>query len=179
MIEPDQPRRPRIPGLPAPQGLYHPAFEHDACGVGFLCNIKGKASNRIIAQGLEMLENMNHRGACGCESDSGDGAGIMVATPDKFFRREAVKWGFKLPKFGEYGVAMCFLPKDLVARQECERILETTARGYGMTVLGWRDVPTNENFVGPTPKRTEPKIRQCFIGMGETFYNRKDFNRRM
>ncbi|HMB94452.1 MAG TPA: hypothetical protein VKK61_00275, partial [Tepidisphaeraceae bacterium] len=173
------PHQNRYPGLPPQQGLYHHAFEHDACGVGFLCNIKGKASNRIVAQGLEMLENMNHRGACGCESDSGDGAGIMVATPDKFFRREAVKWGFKLPKFGEYGVAMCFLPKDLVARQECERILENAARTYGMTVLGWRDVPTNENFVGPTPKRTEPKIRQCFIGMGEAFYNRKDFNRRM
>src|SRR5689334_22243798 len=95
-----QPRRSTIgiPGLPPPQGLYHPAFEHDACGVGFLCNIKGKGSNKIVLQALEMLENMNHRGACGCEQDSGDGAGIMVATPDKFFRREAMKWGFKLPK---------------------------------------------------------------------------------
>jgi glutamate synthase domain-containing protein 2/glutamate synthase domain-containing protein 1/glutamate synthase domain-containing protein 3 len=126
-----------------------------------------------------MLERMNHRGACGCEENSGDGAGIMVATPDKFFRREGLKWGFKLPKAGEYGVAMCFLPKDLIARQECERILENNVRAFGMVVLGWRDVPTNENFVGPTPRMTEPKIRQCFIGMGETFYNRKDFNRRM
>jgi glutamate synthase domain-containing protein 2/glutamate synthase domain-containing protein 1/glutamate synthase domain-containing protein 3 len=178
MSEPHQSDR-RYPGLPPQQGLYHPAFEHDACGVGFICNIKGKSSNKIVSQALEMLENMNHRGACGCEENSGDGAGIMVATPDKFFRREAVKWGFKLPKFGEYGVAMCFLPKDLVSRQECERILENTARSYGMTVLGWRDVPTNENFVGPTPRSVEPRIRQCFLGMGETFYNRKDFNRRM
>ncbi|WP_428939875.1 glutamate synthase large subunit [Fontivita pretiosa] len=169
----------RLAGLPPPQGLYHPAFEHDACGVGFICHIKGKASNKLIQNALEMLENMNHRGACGCEVDSGDGAGIMMATPDKFFRREAKKWGFKLPKFGEYGVAMCFLPKDLVARLECERILENTVRAFGMTVLGWRDVPTNENFVGPTPRRMEPRIRQCFIGMGETFYNRSDFNRRM
>ncbi|HEY7090834.1 MAG TPA: glutamate synthase large subunit, partial [Tepidisphaeraceae bacterium] len=148
-------------------------------GVGFLCNIKGKGSNKLVLQALEMLENMNHRGACGCEPDSGDGAGILMATPDKFFKREAKKWGFKLPKAGEYGVAMCFLPKDLVARQESERVLENTVRRYGMVVLGWRDVPTNENFVGPTPRSMEPKIRQCFIGMGETFYNRKDFNRRM
>ncbi len=175
----NDPRRNPIPGLPPQQGLYDPAFEHDACGVGFLCHIKGKASNRIVLQALEMLENMNHRGACGCEVDSGDGAGILVSTPDKFFKREAMKWGFKLPKQGEYGVAMCFLPKDLVARQECERIVEHEVRAYGMTVLGWRDVPTNENFVGPTPRRSEPRIRQCFIGMGETFYNRKDFNRRM
>ena len=175
----NDPRRNPIPGLPPQQGLYDPAFEHDACGVGFLCHIKGKASNRIVLQALEMLENMNHRGACGCEVDSGDGAGILVSTPDKFFKREAMKWGFKLPKQGEYGVAMCFLPKDLVARQECERIVEHEVRAYGMTVLGWRDVPTNENFVGPTTRRSEPRIRQCFIGMGETFYNRKDFNRRM
>src|SRR5262249_9611002 len=84
-----------------------------------------------------------------------------------------------LPKLGEYGVAMCFLPKDLVAREECERILEETVRSYGMTVLGWRDVPVNSDFTGPTPRRTEPRIRQCFVGMGETFYNRADFNRRM
>src|SRR5215203_1677599 len=90
-------------GLPPAQGLYDPAFEHDSCGVGFLCHIKGKASNKIVLNALEILENMNHRGACGCESDSGDGAGIMVSTPDKFFRREAMKWGFKLPKAGEYG----------------------------------------------------------------------------
>ncbi|HVT91073.1 MAG TPA: glutamate synthase large subunit [Tepidisphaeraceae bacterium] len=166
-------------GLPPPQGLYHPAFEHDSCGVGFLCQIKGKSSNKIVLQALEMLERMNHRGACGCEANSGDGAGIMVATPDKFFRREARRLGFKLPKAGEYGVGMCFLPKDLVAREECERVLEDIVRSYGMTVLGWRDVPTNGKFIGPTPTRTEPRIRQCFVGMGDTFYNRADFNRRM
>ena len=171
--------RPDRSGLPAPIGLYDPSYEHDACGVGMVVHMKGKASHRIIDMGLEMLENMNHRGACGCEENSGDGAGIMASLPDKFFRKEAAKWGFKLPKAGEYGVAMCFLPKDLVARQEAEHVLESVVKSYGMTVLGWRDVPTNENFVGPTPKTVEPRIRQCFIGMGETFYNRKDFNRRM
>src|SRR5262245_16132793 len=168
-----------ITHLPKQQGLYHPAFEHDACGVGFLCHIKGKASNKIVLQALEMLENMNHRGACGCEPDSGDGAGILVATPDKFFRREARRLGFKLPKAGEYGVAMCFLPKDLIAREECEGILENSVRSFGMTILGWRDVPTDNRHVGPTPRSMEPKVRQCFIGMGETFYNRADFNRRL
>jgi glutamate synthase (NADPH/NADH) large chain len=141
--------------------------------------MKGKASQKIVSSALEMLENMNHRGACGCEVNSGDGAGIMASLPDKFFRKESMKWGFKLPKYGEYGVAMCFLPKDLVARQEAERILEGVVRSYGMTVLGWRDVPTNEAYVGPSPKSVEPRIRQCFVGMGETFFNRKDFNRRL
>ena len=169
----------RFSGLPAPIGLYHPQYEHDSCGVGFICHIRGKASHRIVNDALQMLENMEHRGACGCESDSGDGAGIMVSMPDKFFRKEAVKWGFKLPKAGEYAVAMCMLPKDLVAREEGQRILETTAQSYGMKVLGWRDVPTNEAFVGPTPKTVEPRMRQCFIGMDEKFYNRGDFNRRL
>ena len=84
-------------GFPPQQGLYDPAHEHDACGVGFICHIKGKASHKIVSDALLMLENMSHRGACGCESDSGDGAGIMVRTPDKFFRKEAAKLGVKLP----------------------------------------------------------------------------------
>ncbi len=169
----------RFSGLPPQVGLYHPAFEHDACGVGFICHIRGKASHRIVNDALQMLENMEHRGACGCEADSGDGAGIMVSMPDRFFRKEAAKWGFKLPKAGEYAVAMCMLPKDLVAREEGQKILENTAQSYGMKVLGWRDVPTNEAFVGPTPKTVEPRMRQCFIGMDERFYNRGDFNRRL
>jgi glutamate synthase domain-containing protein 1 len=166
-------------GLPPAQGLYDPRYEHDACGVGFVCHIKGKASAKIVDQALTMLENMNHRGACGCEPDSGDGAGIMVSTPDKFWRKEASKLGIKLPKQGEYGVGMMFLPKDLVARRECEHIFEKVVRDYGMIVLGWRDVPVNHKAVGPTPRKMEPRIRQAFVGMGETFYNRQDFDRRM
>ncbi|MCS7034340.1 MAG: glutamate synthase-related protein, partial [Phycisphaerae bacterium] len=168
-----------VQGLPPPQGLYLPQFERDSCGVGFICHIRGKASHRIVSDALQMLENMNHRGACGCEPDSGDGAGIMVSMPDKFFRKEASKWGFKLPRPGEYAVAMCMLPKDLVAREEGQRILEQTASSYGMKVLGWRDVPTNEIHVGPTPRTLEPRIRQCFLAPTETFYNRADFNRRL
>jgi glutamate synthase domain-containing protein 2/glutamate synthase domain-containing protein 1 len=167
------------PGLPRAQGLYDPRFEHDSCGVGFVANIKGKPSNLIVQRALEMLENMGHRGACGCETDSGDGAGIMISTPDKFFRRKAGELGFKLPKPGEYAVAMLFLPKDLVARRWCENLFERIIREYDMRLIGWRDVPTNNQFVGPTPKLSEPRIRQAFVGIGETFYNRADFNRRM
>ncbi len=166
-------------GLPKAQGLYLPEFEHDACGVGFVCHIKGKASKRIVESGLEMLERMNHRGACGCEPDSGDGAGIMVHIPDKFFRRELGKQGVTLPPKGNYAVSQVFLPKDMVSRHLCEKIVEQTVRDYGMVVLAWRDVPADRKFVGPTPRRTEPKIRQLFVGMGETFFNRSDFERRL
>src|SRR5687768_3614256 len=143
----------RIPGLPPPQGLYDPRFEHDACGVGFICHIKGKASNNIVDDALQMLERMNHRGGCGCEPDSGDGAGILVRMPDKVLRREMAKKGITLPPAGQFGVSQVFLPKDMVSRHACERVVEKTIRDYGMTVLAWRDVPTNQKFVGPTPRK--------------------------
>src|SRR6267142_2606361 len=168
-----------IRGLPPAQGLYDPRFEHDSCGVGFLCHIKGKASHKIVEDALLMLENMNHRGACGCEVNSGDGAGILVRTPDKFLRRKCKELGINLPPLGRYGVAMCFLPKDMVARHECEQTLERIARENGMVVLGWRDVPTNSRSIGPTPKRSEPKIRQCFVAPDERFFNKADFYRRL
>ncbi|HZN67808.1 MAG TPA: glutamate synthase large subunit, partial [Tepidisphaeraceae bacterium] len=166
-------------GFPPPEGLYDPRYEHDACGVGFICHIKGKPSHKIVSDALLMLENMNHRGACGCEPDSGDGAGIMVRTPDKFFRKEAARLGIKLPKERQYGVAMVFLPQEMVTRHQCEQMFEKVVRDYGMVVLGWRDVPVNPKAVGPTPRKTEPRIRQCFVGMGETFFNRADFDRRL
>src|SRR5688572_17679545 len=166
-------------GLPAAQGLYDPQFEHDACGVGFICHIKGKQSNSIVTNALEMLERMNHRGGCGCEPDSGDGAGILVRIPDKFFRKRMEKLGVTLPPFGQYGMSTVFFPKDLVSRRHCEAIIDRITRDYGMTILGWRDVPVDPKYVGPTPRKTEPKIRQLFVGMGATFYNRKDFERRL
>ncbi|MGD0463324.1 MAG: glutamate synthase-related protein [Tepidisphaeraceae bacterium] len=166
-------------GYPPAQGLYDPRLEHDACGVGFLCHIKGKASNRIISQALEMLENMNHRGACGCEPNSGDGAGILVHLPDRFFRRKCAELGFTLPPLNQYGVANIFLPQDMVQRNECQRILEKVVSDYGMVTLGWRDVPVDNRRIGPTPRRCEPRIRQIFVGMGGSFYNRQDFDRRL
>src|SRR5271155_1454151 len=102
---------------PPAQGLYDPQFEHDSCGVGFICHMKGKASNKIVQDALLMLENMSHRGACGCEPDSGDGAGILVKMPHEFFTRKARELGIRLPKPGNYAVGMIFLPKDLVLRR--------------------------------------------------------------
>ncbi|MGE5610317.1 MAG: glutamate synthase large subunit [Bacillota bacterium] len=166
-------------GLPPAQGLYDPQFEHDSCGVGFICHIKGKASHKIVTDALLILENMNHRGACGCEPDSGDGAGILVRTPDRFLRRKCKELGINLPPAGQYGVAMCFLPKDMVARHECEQVLERIAKENNLTVLGWRDVPVNSNAVGPTPRAVEPKIRQMFVTPAETFFNKADFDRRL
>jgi glutamate synthase domain-containing protein 2/glutamate synthase domain-containing protein 1/glutamate synthase domain-containing protein 3 len=166
-------------GLPPVQGLYNPAYEHDSCGVGFICHIKGKPSHQIVSDALQMLENMNHRGACGCEEDSGDGAGILVQTPDAFFRRECGRLNFTLPPAGQYGVGMIFLPQDAIQRHMCERILERVARDNGMKLLGWRDVPVDSRFVGPTPKAVEPRIRQIFLSFGDIFFNRKDFDRRL
>ena len=166
-------------GYPPAQGLYDPQFEHDSCGVGFICHMKGNASNRVISQALEMLENMNHRGGCGCDPDSGDGAGILVRLPDAFLRRQCAALGFALPPLGQYGLGQVFMPKDLVSRNECQKITERIARENGMTVLGWRDVPVNSKVLGATSRRTEPKVRQVFVGMGDTFYNRQDFDRRL
>jgi glutamate synthase (NADPH/NADH) large chain len=166
-------------GLPAAQGLYDPRFEKDACGVGFICHIKGQASHQVVSDALLMLENMDHRGACGCEENSGDGAGILVRTPDAFFRRECRKLNITLPAPGQYGVGMIFLPQDMVQRDLCQRIVERVAVKNGMTVLGWRDVPVNEAFVGPTPKLVEPRVKQLFLSTGDRFYNKKDFDRRL
>ena len=161
------------------QGLYDPQFEHDACGVGFICHMKGKPSHSIVTNALQMLENMNHRGACGCEEDSGDGAGIMVRTPDRFLRRKCAEVGIILPPPGQYACGMVFLPQGMRARYEAERAFEQVVREYGMVVLGWRDVPINDTFVGPTPKKTMPRIRQVFVAPGQTFFNRADFDRRL
>ncbi|MFT3786238.1 MAG: glutamate synthase-related protein [Tepidisphaeraceae bacterium] len=168
-----------VPNLPKPQGLYDPTNEHDNCGFGFIASIKNKPSHDLVNNALTMLENMEHRGACGCESDSGDGAGILVGTPDKFFRKEAARLGFKLPKAGEYAVAMCFLPHDLVARQQCEEKLDELLTAADMRILGWRDVPHKPEHCGPTPRSMLPKIRQAFITYTEGFYDKADFNRRL
>src|SRR4051812_40769629 len=136
-------RRRTMKGLPGPQGLYHPEFERDACGVGFICHIKGKPSHQIVSDALQMLENMNHRGACGCETDSGDGAGLLVRMPDAFLREKCGQIGISLPKQGQYAMGMMFLPRDVAARAQCEQIFERIAREYEMVVLGWRDVPVD------------------------------------
>jgi glutamate synthase (NADPH/NADH) large chain len=152
--------------IPA-QGLYDPRNEHDACGVGFVAHIKGQKSNDIIAQGLLILRNLDHRGAVGADPLMGDGAGILIQIPDAFFREEMAKQGITLPPPGEYGVGNIFLPKESASRLACEQELERAVRAEGQVVLGWRDVPTNREMpMSPRVRSKEPVMRQIFIGRG-------------
>jgi glutamate synthase (NADPH) large chain len=153
-------------GFPAPQGLYHPRHEHDACGVGFVANIEGKKSHEIVMKGVQILINLTHRGACGCDPQTGDGAGILIQIPHVFFDRECASLGFSLPAPGEYGVGMVFLPVDPQERLLCEGILEKAAKEQGLSVLGWRDTPINGNTIGRLARNTQPYIEQIFIRRG-------------
>ncbi|MFA6546394.1 MAG: glutamate synthase subunit alpha, partial [Limisphaerales bacterium] len=153
----------RWQGLPPKQGLYDPQFEHDACGVGFVVNMKGRKSHEVVQQGIQILINLDHRGAVGCEPNTGDGAGILIQLPHKFFTKVAKENGFTLPAPGRYGVAMIYMPKDQEDRHHCERTFERVVREEGHSVLGWRTVPTDNSTLGPTAVATEPFIRQCFI----------------
>jgi len=156
-----------VGGLPKAQGLYNPANEHDACGVGFVAHIKGHKSHAIIEQGLKILENLDHRGAVGADKLMGDGAGILIQIPDAFYRQDLAKQGITLPAPGEYGVAMVFLPKEIASRLACEQELERSVRAEGQVVLGWRDVPVDADMpMSPAVRACEPVIRQLFIGRG-------------
>ncbi len=164
-------------GLPRAQGLYHPRNEHDACGMGFVASIRGERSHEIIRQGIEVLINLTHRGACGCDSETGDGAGILIQIPHKFFARECALLGFKLPEPGAYGAAMVFLPVEKLPRLQCEGIFETIIREEGLTVLGWRDTPCDGNAIGRVARASQPYIQQIFVGkpqgMDEDAFERK------
>ena len=150
-------------GLPVEQGLYDPRNEHDACGIGFVVNIAGEQSHDIILKGLQILINLTHRGACGCDPETGDGAGILIQIPHKFFARECAELGFTLPPVGEYGVGMVFLPVEPSHRLLAEGILERIAREEGLTVLGWRDTPVNVDAIGRVARASQPYIEQIFI----------------
>src|ERR1700722_12384305 len=136
----------------------------DACGVGFVANIKNKKSHDIVEQGVEILLNLNHRGACGCEINTGDGAGILIQIPDKFFRKNCKKWGIQLPPEGDYAVGFVFLPKDSNQAKVCEDIFTRVIKEEGQEFLGWRLVPTDNSEVGPTARAGEPAMKQIFIG---------------
>jgi glutamate synthase (ferredoxin) len=153
---------------PARQGLYDPQFEHEACGVGFVVNIKGRKSHSIISQSLQVLLNLDHRGACGCEANTGDGAGILIQTPHEFLKLVSKEARVTLPAAGEYGVGMVFLPPDPAQRAECERIFADIAAEEGQRVLGWRTIPTSNNSLGATAKVSEPLMRQVFLARGAT-----------
>src|SRR5580700_9976125 len=153
-------------GLPEAQGLYRPHDEHDGCGIGFVANIEGQKSHEIVLKGIQILINLTHRGACGCDPQTGDGAGILIQIPHSFFQRECSRLGFELPAPGEYGVGMAFLPVDRAERILCEGILERIAGEEGLTVLGWRDTPLNGNAIGRLARATQPYIEQIFIKRG-------------
>ncbi|WP_031495291.1 glutamate synthase large subunit [Bryobacter aggregatus] len=160
----DVPRSAMLRGLPEAQGLYDPARERDACGLGFVANIKGERSHDIIEKGIQILINLTHRGACGCDPDTGDGAGILIQIPHKFFARECPNFGFSIPQPGEYGVGMVFLPVQRTQRLQCEGIIERVTREEGLTVLGWRDTPIDSNAIGRLARDSQPYIQQIFIG---------------
>ena len=151
----------------AAHGLYQPAHEKDACGVGFVAHIKGQRAHSIVEQGLKILENLDHRGAVGADKLMGDGAGILIQIPDEYFRAEMAAQGLVLPPPGEYGVGMIFLPKEHASRLACEHELERAVKAEGQVLLGWRDVPVNRDMpMSPAVREKEPVIRQIFIGRG-------------
>jgi glutamate synthase (NADPH/NADH) large chain len=164
-------------GLPEAQGLYDPRNEHDACGIGFVANIKGQKSHDIILKGIQVLINLTHRGACGCDPETGDGAGVLIQIPHRFFVRECAKLGFTLPQPGEYGVGMTFLPVERHARLQCEGVIERIVREEGLTMLGWRDTPIEGTAIGRVARGSQPYIQQIFIarakGMHEDELERK------
>ena len=162
---------------PPRQGLYDPYFEHDACGVGFLVDLKGQRSHDIVEKGVEVLLNLRHRGACGCEENTGDGAGILLQIPHRFLVRQCEKLKIDLPAAGEYGVGMVFLPTDPDECDQCEKLFDRIVREEGHHLLGWRQVPTDDSPLGLTAKRAEPVIRQIFIGRGSQIADGPAFER--
>jgi glutamate synthase (NADPH/NADH) large chain len=160
-------------------GLYDPAFEHDACGIGFVANIKGHKSHQHISDALTVLENMEHRGACGCENNTGDGAGISLQIPHEFFFDECIKLGVHLPKPGKYGVGMIFFPKSIALREECRDIFNRAAEKIGLEVLAYRKVPVNKENIGASALSVEPCIEQVFIGSTDHVTDTLAFERKL
>ncbi len=168
-----------IQELPAQQGLYDPRFEHDSCGVGFVVDIKGRRSHRVVTQALTVLKNLLHRGACGCEVNTGDGAGILIQMPHVFLSRVCAKNGISLPAPRWYGAGLVFLPTDPAQAARCQAMFEGIIREEGQTLLGWRDVPTDDSPVGPSARAVEPAFKQIFIGRNSTILDDRAFERKL
>ena len=164
---------------PERQGLYDPQFEHESCGVGFVANMKGVKSHEIVEQGLQILVNLEHRGACGFEENTGDGAGILIQMPDKFLRAVTKEEHIDLPPAGHYGVAMVFLPPDKQVRQKIEERFEQVVRAEGQKFLGWRTVPTDNSTLGETAKSEEPFVRMAFVGRNPAIKDDLAFERKL
>jgi glutamate synthase (NADPH/NADH) large chain len=161
------------------QGLYDQRFEHDACGIGFVAHIKGRKSQQIISDAITILENLDHRGACGAEINTGDGAGIMIQIPHEFLYDECLKIGFSLNESGDYGVGMLFLPKDVKAREECREIIYRAAEKLNLEVLGFRRVLTNTEGIGAMALSVEPEMEQVFVARPHAVAAGADFERKL
>jgi glutamate synthase (ferredoxin) len=169
----------RSPGEPGKQGLYDPWYEHEACGVGFVVDMKGRKSHRILQQAIQVLRNLDHRGACGCEANTGDGAGVLLQMPHAFFQQVARKERLSLPGPGAYGSGLVFLPRNPTRRRRLVELFEHIIQSEGQTVLGWRTVPTNNASLGETAKACEPFIRQVFIGRNPAIKDDMEFERKL
>ena len=164
---------------PKQEGLYNPEFEHDACGVGFIAHLKGQASYDIVQKGIELLINLEHRGAVGAEKNTGDGAGILTQMPDRFMRRVAKEHGFELPEFGHYGVGVVYVPRDPEAYEETISIVENCIEEMGQKCLGWRRVPTSNETLGETAKVIEPYVYHVFIERDPSLADKMAFERKL
>ena len=160
-------------------GLYDPSFEHEACGVGLVANIRGVKSHGVINQGLEVLINLGHRGAAGADPETGDGAGIMMQMPHEFIASEFGRLGVRVPDVGSYGIGMTFLPQDSEERARCEAAVEQIVEEEGQELLGWRDVPVSPDKIGTLAARVMPVIRQFMVGRSETTESGREFELRL
>ncbi|MFN3671108.1 MAG: glutamate synthase subunit alpha, partial [Bosea sp. (in: a-proteobacteria)] len=169
----------RDPAMPVRQGLYDPSFEKDSCGVGFIADMKNRKTHAIVEQGLQILHNLDHRGAVGADPKLGDGCGILVQIPHRFFQEEAAKLGFALPEPGQYAIGQFFMPQDAQDRALCEEIVEQTITEEGLVFLGWRDVPVDNSDLGEAVKASEPVHRQIFVGRPAEIASEDDFERKV
>lgn len=166
-------------GYPPKQGLYDPALEHDSCGMGFVVNIKGEKSNKIVRNAVQVLLNLEHRGACGCEANTGDGAGILIQKPHKFFKKVCEEIGISLPSPDDYGVGFLFFSPDPSENRICTQAFENIIKEEGQELLGWRDVPTDNSSLGNTAKECEPLIKQVFIKRSADISDEMEFERKL
>ena len=165
--------------LPERQGLYDPWFEHDSCGVGFVCDIKGRKSYEIVEKGILALEHLMHRGATGSDPKTGDGAGVLIQVPHEFLSKECSKAGIRLPKAGDYGAGLVFLPTDNKDRKFCEDNFKKIIEEEGLIFLGWRDGPVNDSIIGKTARDTEPIIKHIFAGKPKGIADELAFERKL
>ncbi|HEY2991836.1 MAG TPA: glutamate synthase large subunit [Methylomirabilota bacterium] len=172
-------QQPPYAGQSPAQGLYDPRHEHDACGVGFVVDIQGRKSHTIVRKALQVLINLLHRGACGCEPNTGDGAGILLQMPDRFLRRECARIGFTLPPVTEYGAGLVFLPREAMQADKVRAIFHSIVDDEGQRLLGWRNVPFDDSALGDSARAVRPTIKQVFIGRGASPQDHAQFERKL